>query len=64
MNKLPAGFIEKGLEIAKDAKLFGVAMTELSDEELLAACAQGWKAYSDHLKESGEAFAALRDMRR
>ena len=47
MTKLPDDFYIKGIELSKEFYIFGVKLTELSHDELLAACAQGWKAYTD-----------------
>lgn len=41
---LPEGFVEKGLELAKGATLYGEFLEEMTREELLAAAAHGWRA--------------------
>lgn len=41
---LPQKFVDEGLALAKGAKLFGFDLESLTRDELLAACAQGWKA--------------------
>jgi hypothetical protein len=42
---LPESFVKRGLEIAKEGiTLFGGRLVDLSPDELLAACVQGWAA--------------------
>jgi len=61
--KLPESFVKEGLELTKDATLFGIKLDELSHDELLAACAMGWKSYNDQLQSSISHSESLRKMR-
>jgi len=40
--KLNKNFVERNLEKAKGARMFGVLLEELSQEELIACIAAGW----------------------
>ena len=51
---LPERFVLVGLELAKKGNIFGVPLTSLSHEELIACAAQGWQAYTNHLNDSTE----------
>ncbi len=50
--KLQQTFVDSGLELAKGARLFGIAFEDMTRDELIAAAAKGWKAYTDHLESS------------
>jgi len=52
MNKLPESFVSKGLELSKDALIFGIPLSELTHDELLATCAQGWNSYTNSLESN------------
>ncbi len=42
--RLPANFVKTGLSLAEGARIFGVPLSELTRDELLAVAAQAWKA--------------------
>lgn len=43
-DTIPPAFVDKGLKLAKDARLFGVSFFDMTHDELIAAAAQGWNA--------------------
>lgn len=45
IENLPAEYVSDGLKMAKSMTMFGVPFSELSHDELLAACAWGWSSY-------------------
>lgn len=56
---LPQKFVNEGLVLAKGAKLFGQDLESLTREELLAACAQGWKAERNAREDARKEFAFM-----
>ena len=53
MKKLPKKFLEEGLNMAKEAMIFGIPFEDLTKEELMAVAAQGWRAHRNLLKRRG-----------
>ena len=53
---LPEDILEDGLEIAKGAMIFGVAIDKMTINELKAVAALGWKAYSDQIMKTPNPF--------
>lgn len=49
------------MQLAKDATLYGVVFEDMSRDELIAAAAMGWKAYSDGLKKSIDSMGMLNE---
>lgn len=64
VSRLPAEFVENGIKLAQECTLFGIPLTELSRDELLAAAAEGWRAYNRHLEQSIKSWELMRDLRR
>ena len=50
MKTLPTHVTERYLEPAKAMTLYGVRLTDLTRDELLAAAAMGWTQYREALK--------------
>jgi hypothetical protein len=50
--KLPKGYVEKGLELAKGASFFGVPIEDLTRDELIACAINGWQEVSN-VREEG-----------
>lgn len=48
---LPREFVDEGVKLAETCTLFGIHLTELSKDELLAAAAKGWNAYNKQLDQ-------------
>lgn len=51
-RKLPEKFLTEGTALAEDASIFGVRLSDLSRDELLAVAAQGWKAHQKLLDDN------------
>lgn len=51
-RKLPEKFLADGIALAEDASIFGVKLSELSRDELLAVAAKGWKAHQELLADN------------
>lgn len=49
---LPQLFVEKGLELADGALIFGVPFASLTHDELLAAAVLGWDAHARVLDDA------------
>ena len=60
MSRLPDQFMKRGTELADTCLLFGEKLTDLSREELIAAAAQGWRAYSDLLEQNSRHAETMR----
>lgn len=43
-ERLPGDFVASGLALAQGSYLFGVPLTSLTRDELLAAAAHGWNS--------------------
>lgn len=63
ISRLPPEFVEKGMRLAESYTLFGIPLTSLSRDELLAAAAEGWSAYNIHLEQSINAAEMMRNIR-
>lgn len=53
---LPENILEDGLEIARGAMIFGVAIDEMTIDELKAVAALGWKSYNDQIMKTPSPF--------
>ena len=62
--KLPKDFVDEGLRISKESTIMGVAFSDLSRDELIAAAAHGWTAYHEGMRENLRAIEMFRFMGR
>ena len=53
---LPDHILKDGLELAKGASIFGVAIDDMTIDELKAVAVLGWKAYNDQIMETPNPF--------
>jgi hypothetical protein len=44
MSLIPEQFLREGMILGEGTRIFGVELSELSREELIAVAAQGWNA--------------------
>lgn len=49
-DRLPDPFIRDGLRLAEGATLFGILLSDLSRDELIAAAAKGWDAFRKEIE--------------
>lgn len=52
-------FVEENLEKAKGAALFGVLITDMTRDELIACCIAGWKGQERQRKEHERDLGSL-----
>jgi hypothetical protein len=56
---VPKSFVKRGLEYASKSAIYGVPLTQLSHDELLAVAAIGWKDRDNRIQQSGRTFSVL-----
>lgn len=64
MSKLPAGFTEKHLPGAEGTMMFGVPITELDKDDLLAMIVHQRKSHVSDMEQKSREFSLLNDTRR